>query len=169
MSSTPLGEVTHEIWYDQVTAARQPPSAALTQCSVARGPQDLQMVRWDRDGYLESPSERSRLILITNYTDLAAGPPEYVYYPQQNKCLVYGADAFYPWCFGQGTGQTYAGQFQVGRTLPCARAAWRACTALVRAANVYDEWVSVSNAMTWTSDSNVRVPRERALRRLHRP
>jgi hypothetical protein len=43
-------------------------------------------------------------VLITNYTST----DEYLIYPGEQKCEKYGADAMYPWGYGNG-GMAYVG------------------------------------------------------------
>ena len=77
VTTSSVGIVNHHIWYDAIR----------------------QRVRWDRSGALWNSTD-NELSLITNYSDLNAGPPEYVIYPRQNQCAIYGADAFYAWQYG---------------------------------------------------------------------
>ena len=80
---SPLGLVQHHIYYDAVN----------------------KLVRWEQFGALESPALLQR-ITIANYTLSKAGYyAEYVVYPQELKCELYGADTFYPWCYGEGYGR----------------------------------------------------------------
>jgi hypothetical protein len=58
-------------------------------------------VRWDRL-YLQ-PSRSYSTISI--YSDSSL--PEYVFSPESRTCEVYGADAFYPWCFGSVSGMAW--------------------------------------------------------------
>jgi hypothetical protein len=89
------GNVVHEIWYD--------------------GAQ--QVVRWDRRGAIVNGT-MDYISTITNYSDVRSfGIPEFVIHPEQNKCDVYGGDAFYSWSFG-GSDQPFLRNFSVaGRTV----------------------------------------------------
>jgi len=83
--STSLGIVTHRIWWDSVR----------------------KFTRWDLEGNLWN-EKMDTVILINNYTD---PPVEYVnFITSLKKCHQYGNDEFYPWSYGPGNGQTYAGR-----------------------------------------------------------
>ncbi len=85
--------------------------------NVARYDGVQQLVRWDRRGAFINSTEEY-IITITNYTDVRKfGIPEFVVHPEQNKCDIYGGDAFYPWNFG-GADQPFTRDIHVaGRTV----------------------------------------------------
>ena len=89
------GKVEHEIWYDGVQ----------------------QLVRWDRRGSIVNGTADA-ISTITNYSDVRKfGVPEFVIHPEQSKCDIYGADAFYPWTYG-GSDQPFVRNISVaGRTV----------------------------------------------------
>ncbi len=85
------GKVLHEIWYDGVQ----------------------QLVRWDRKGAIVNGTQDA-VITITNYSDVRKyGIPEFVIFPEQNKCDIYGGDAFYPWSYG-GSDQPFLRNVSIG-------------------------------------------------------
>jgi hypothetical protein len=109
-SITPNGIINHHIYYDAVD----------------------QLVRWDRWGALTNATF-DHVVLITNYTDLAHGPPEYVAFMTTNSCEIYGADAFYPWSYGNG--MLFAGNFTKGK-------------------EVFQVWENPTNGMRWEADEH---------------
>jgi len=111
-----LGETTHHIYYDSV----------------------LNFVRWDREGNLENSSVISQISVITNYTPMANGQiNEYLIYP--NKCELYGADTFYPWCYGAQASQQFVQNFSINGA-------------------TYVEWEGLGNDFTWTTVGNNCMP-----------
>jgi hypothetical protein len=83
--ATPLGFVTHRIWWDSVK----------------------KLTRWDQLGNLWSATVQDTLVAINNYT----APLEYVnFITSLKKCYIYGNDALYPWSYGASNGQTYEGR-----------------------------------------------------------
>lgn len=111
-TNSSVGKVSHQIYYD---ATRQ-------------------LVRWERTGNLWNSTENS-IVLITNYSDLSAGPPEYVIYPLEKKCLTYGADAFYPWQYGAQSGMQWYRNYTQGP-------------------NTFIVWTNPTNSFFWEADSN---------------
>jgi hypothetical protein len=109
-----LGYVSHYIWYDEM----------------------MNMVRWDKTGNLESSQQTDKLIVITNYTT----SNEYLIYPDRSECELYGADAWYSWCFGAGSGQYFVSNYSIGSTK-------------------FSEWTNEANGFTWVSYANECLPR----------
>jgi len=113
-----LGTITHSIWYDE----------------------KIQMVRWDRTGNLETANRVEYLQIITNYTmDTQGNINEYLIYPYRYKCEVYGADAFYPWCYGEVAGQNFVQNYTLNSIQ-------------------YSEWTNQFNQFTWVSLAETCVP-----------
>lgn len=83
--ATPLGFITHRIWWDSVNL----------------------FTRWDQSGHLWTADAIDTVIAINNYS----APLEYVnFVTSLNKCYIYGNDYFYPWSYGASNGQTYEGR-----------------------------------------------------------
>jgi hypothetical protein len=81
-----VGTVVHDIWFDGFT----------------------QMVRWDRRGNIEESGVEDYLVTITNYTVLPGEQVnEFLILPDSKQCELYGADQFYPWCYGAAAGQEF--------------------------------------------------------------
>jgi len=93
------------------------------------------MVRWDRIGNLESVGVEDHLIIITNYTTTN----EYLIDPIANECVVYGADAWYDWCFGEVAGQNFVQNYTIDSVQ-------------------YSEWNNEFNGFTWVSLASNCLP-----------
>eukprot|EP01121_Diplochlamys_sp_Union-15-3_P010128 TRINITY_DN2816_c0_g1_i5.p1 TRINITY_DN2816_c0_g1~~TRINITY_DN2816_c0_g1_i5.p1 ORF type:complete len:210 (-),score=26.97 TRINITY_DN2816_c0_g1_i5:39-668(-) len=94
------------------------------------------LVRWDRLGELESTGEFQELHTYTNYNTLR----EYLYYPKNDTCFIYGPDHFNPWCFGP----KYVGQDYIGSTI-------------IAGANC-SVWGNEQNQFRWISDDSLCAP-----------
>jgi len=79
-----VGHVNHHIHYDAIK----------------------KFVRWDRVGYLESPDVNQTFQLYTNYTT-EPFRMEWLYDPATKECILFGADEFNEWCFGESSNQYY--------------------------------------------------------------
>lgn len=112
-----------------------------------------QLVRWDRRGALVN-STADYISTITNYTDVRKyGIPEFVIHPEQKKCDIYGADAFYPWSFG-GRDQPFLRNISVaGHTVhefrnAGSRTTWQAVEVVLQSGAAFCLPVSVEMALS---------------------